>query len=102
MSVLAEIKLLRAFFSERISQESLVTLRAEIVAEMTIGGLDLIWIFVLFHFAQEFADRLHVIVVQIRFGNLRGLVRRKNLDLDHKALIVPGAQLLTAKITRNV
>ena len=37
---------LRAFSSERISQKSLVALRAEIVAEMTIGRLDLIWIFV--------------------------------------------------------
>jgi len=57
---------------------------------------------VVIHFAQEFTDRFHVVVVQIRFGDLRGIMSSEHLHLDHIAVVLSRAKLSTAQITRNV
>jgi hypothetical protein len=43
-----------------------------------------------------------VVVIEIGFGNLGGVVSSEDLYLDHKALVLSGAEFLTAKITGDM
>jgi len=89
--VFAEIELLRGLFAERVPEKSLVALRAQIIAKVFISRLDFLSIIrVVFHLAQELTDRFHVVVVQIRLGDLRGIVGSEHFDFDDEALILAG------------
>jgi len=101
--IFAEIELLRHLFAERVPKKFLVALRAQIIPKVFVGRLGKVWVLeVVFHFAQQLADRLHVVVFQVRLGDLTGIVGCEHFDLDHIAMVVPRAHLLAAKITRNV
>jgi hypothetical protein len=98
------MKFLSALLAERITDEFLVAVRTEIIAEVFVGRLGEIGIFlsIVLHLAEQLADGFHVVVIEIGFGNLGGVVSSEDLYLDHKALVLSGAEFLTAKITGDV
>ena len=80
-----------------------MTFGAEIIAHVLVCGFRQVRILLaIFHLAQQLADQLHVVVVQVCFSDFCGVVSGKDLNLDDIALVLPRAQLLTAKITGNV
>jgi hypothetical protein len=89
--------------AERVANELPATLRAEVVAEGLVRGLGRHRVDEVFlHVVQQLTDRLHVVLVEVGFGDLGGVVGGKNLEFDHVAVVLSGTQLLPAEITRNV
>src|SRR6516162_10267162 len=87
--VFAEIELLCHFPAERVASELGPAGGTKIVAKVLLRVVDL-FESVLFHFSQQLANRLHVVFVEVLFGDLGGIVRGKELHLHHVALIVSG------------
>ena len=52
--------------------------------------------------AEKLAHRLKVVVIQVRFSDLRGIMGGENLYLHHVTKVVQGRDLLSAEITRNM
>src|SRR5258708_1905152 len=89
ISILAEVEFLSRVFGQRIADELLVTIWAEIEAEMFADwrkGIRIVWL--AGHLLQQFADGLHVIVVEIRFGQLARIVGGERLDFDDVAIVL--------------
>jgi dolichol-phosphate mannosyltransferase len=104
-SIFAEgvVELLGGFFAERVARELPATLRAEVVAEILVRGLGRRRVGeVLLHVADQLTDRLHVVLVEVGFGDLGGVVGGEDLDFHHIPMVLPGPELLAAEITRNV
>ena len=57
---------------------------------------------VVLHLAQQLADRFHVVLVEVGFGDLRRILRREDFNLDHEVLVVARPKHLAAEITRDV
>jgi hypothetical protein len=100
-SVLAELEFLSVLATERVAQEAFAAVRAEIESAIARGRLDLDGLVVFFHAAEQFADGLHVILIEVGLGQLGGVVCGKDLDLDDM-VVLAGTQLLTTAITSHV
>jgi hypothetical protein len=100
MSILAEEKLVGVLLSKRVLDETLVALLAQIVAEKLVGFVDIRGAF--FHFAQEIADRLHVIIIQVGLGKSAWVVGGIGLDLNHVTLFPILPKLSAAMIAREM
>jgi hypothetical protein len=102
-SILAEMKLLRAVFPQWIACEPLSAIGTQVVSEVLIGRFREVGIGKpLFHILQQLGDRFHVVFVEVRFGDLGGVMCSENFDLDHVAVVVSRSKLLAAEITRDV
>jgi hypothetical protein len=101
--ILAEVKLLRAFFPEWIARESLPAFGTKVVPEILAGRFHGIRVGqTFFDLVQQLADRFHVVLVKVRFGKFREVVRGVDFDFDHIAVVVAGVKFLAAEITRDV
>jgi hypothetical protein len=101
--VLAEVKLLRAVFPEGIAREPAPAFGAKVVPEILRGWCAEFGVGQpLFHVLQQLADRFHVVLVKVRFGEFRGIVGGEYFDFDHIAVVVSRPKLLAAEITRDV
>src|SRR5262249_29807473 len=87
-SILAEIELLSAFAAEWILQKLLVPLWAQVITKLFVRFRQFHRRFVVVHVAQHLTDRFHVVLFEVRFGNLCGVVGGIGLDLDHVAMVV--------------
>jgi hypothetical protein len=101
--ILAEVKALGRVLAEGIAGELLVAIGAEVEAEVLAGGLDRArFDQPVFLIAKELADGFHVVVVEVLFGDLRGVVSGEDFHLHDKAAIVADRELLAANITRDM
>jgi hypothetical protein len=101
--VFAEIELLRSLFAQRVPHEPATADWAQVVAEVLVRRLGEVRVGdIVLHVAQQLADRLHVVGVEVRFGDLSGVLGGKNFDLDHVMVVLSGPKLLAAEITRHV
>src|SRR5437899_11247501 len=101
-SILAEIEFLSRFLAEGVANEFLVTFRAKVVAKLFVsrgGGIRIGITFL--RLPEDFTDRFHVVVIEIRIGDLGRIVAGKNLHLDHIAVVFARHNYLAADITRH-
>ena len=73
------------------------------VAPLPVGRED--WIVIAMtgvELPQQFADGLHVVLVKVRFRDLRRVLGGEDFDFDHKAVVVAGGYLFPAKITHDM
>jgi hypothetical protein len=101
--VFTEVKLLRAFLPERISCKLTAAFGAKVVTEVLKGRFRESGVgHTLLHVMQKLADRFHVVLVKVRFGDLGGVVGGENFNLDYIPTVVIRLKILATEITRDV
>jgi hypothetical protein len=98
--VLAEVEILCRVPAERIAQELLVTFGAQIEAEVLVrfgqGRLTQAFFLV----SEKLTDRFHVVLFEVGFGYLGGVVGGKYFHLHHEATVFTDREFFAAYITR--
>lgn len=103
VSVFAEVEFLFLFFAEGIAEKLLLAFRAEIVAKLLVGGGCFVGIGnVVVHLLQELTHRLHVVLVEVCFGDFSGILGRVHFDFYHVAMLIFRHEFFAAKITGKV